>query len=103
MRPGVQLVRPTASGLTQRAGGQEQPGWLEPTSSEAEPPHLADARSTRAISLCSIDAVKPSSHSMMTAFHVVPITVPRSVVVAAQQTRSPTFSCLDCSPVICWF
>ena len=37
---------------------------------------------------------------MVTSLQVVPITVPRSVVVSPQQTRSPTLRRLDWSPVI---
>ena len=37
---------------------------------------------------------------MVTPLQAVPTTVPRSVIVAPQQTRSPTFKVLDWSPVI---
>src|SRR5664279_4530879 len=61
---------------------------------------LVGTRSTSAISLCAIEAVCPSSQSMVTSLQDAPTTVPRSVVVAPQQTRSPPLRCLDCSPVI---
>jgi len=65
-------------------------------------PHFnfTGTRSTCAISLCRIEVVCPSSQSMLTPLQAVPTTVPRSVVLAPQQTRSPTLRSLDCSPVI---
>jgi hypothetical protein len=44
MRPDAVSRTNCTPGLTRRAGGQEQPGWLEAISSEADPPHtkLAD-------------------------------------------------------------
>src|ERR1700692_5102108 len=62
--------------------------------------NLTGTRSTRAMSLCGTELTSPSSQEMVTSLQDVPVTVPRSVVVAAQQTRSPTFSALDWSPVI---
>jgi hypothetical protein len=61
---------------------------------------FARARSTFAISLCRTDTVWPSSHLIVTPLHVTPTMVPRSVTILFQHTRSPTLSCLDCSPVI---
>ena len=46
-------------------------------------------RSTCAISLCWIEAVWPSSQSMVTPLQDTPTTVPRSVALCSQQTRSP--------------
>jgi hypothetical protein len=57
-------------------------------------------RSTFAISLCETELASPSSQEMVTSLQDVPITVPRSVVAAPQQTRSPTLSPLDWSPVM---
>jgi hypothetical protein len=57
-------------------------------------------RSTRFISLCKIEVVRPSSQSMVTPLQVVSTTVPRSVVVAPQRTRSNGLRSLDWSPVI---
>jgi hypothetical protein len=37
---------------------------------------------------------------MVTSLQDVPVTVPRSVLLAPQQTRSPAFKSRDCSPVI---
>jgi hypothetical protein len=61
---------------------------------------LLGIRSTRAISLWEIEHASPSSHEMVTSLQDVPITVPRSVVFAPQQTRSPPLSSLDWLPVI---
>jgi hypothetical protein len=61
---------------------------------------LAGTRSTCLMSLCSIDDLLPSSQAMVTPFQVVLVTVPRSVVVAPQRTRSPTLRSRDCSPVM---
>src|SRR3979409_1666050 len=55
------------------------------------------------MSLCETELASPSSKEMVTSLQDVPITVPRSVVVAPQQTRSPTRSVLDWSPVILLF
>jgi hypothetical protein len=52
------------------------------------------------MSLCETELDSPSSQEMVTSLQDVPITVPRSVVVAPQQTRSPTLSVRDWSPVI---
>src|SRR5258708_9737710 len=57
-------------------------------------------RSTLAMSLCETELASPSSQEMVTSLQDVPVTVPRSVVVAPQQTRSPTLRCLDWSPVM---
>jgi hypothetical protein len=57
-------------------------------------------RSTFAMSLCETELVSPSSQEMVTSLQDVPITVPRSVVVAPQQTRSSGLRSLDWSPVI---
>src|ERR1700738_788691 len=62
--------------------------------------NLTGTRSTRAMSLCGTELTSPSSQEMATSLQDVPITVPRSVVVAPQQTRSPTLSPLDWSPVM---
>jgi len=61
---------------------------------------FVSARSTFVISLCAIDSVWPSSHLIVTPLHVTSTTIPRSAVFLSQRTRSPTLSCLDCSPVI---
>jgi hypothetical protein len=61
---------------------------------------LAGTRSTRFISLCKIEVVRPSSQLMVTPLQVVSTTVPRSVALAFQQTRSPVLRSLDWSPVI---
>jgi hypothetical protein len=61
---------------------------------------FVDTRSTRAMSLCEAELASPSSQEMVTSLQDVPITVPRCIVVAPQQTRSPTLSVLDWSPVI---
>jgi hypothetical protein len=61
---------------------------------------LYGARSTRAIPLCRIDVVWPSSQEMVTSLQVVLTIVPRSVVVAPQQTRSSGLRSLDWAPVI---
>jgi hypothetical protein len=65
-------------------------------------PHtiFVGTRSTCAISLCCIEVVWPSSQSMVTPLQDVPTTVPRSVTLLSQQTRSPIPRVLDCSPVI---
>jgi hypothetical protein len=57
-------------------------------------------RSTFAISLCETELASPSSQEMVTSLQDVAITVPRSVVAVPQQTRSPTLSPLDWSPVM---
>jgi hypothetical protein len=62
--------------------------------------NFTGTRSTRFISLCKIEVVRPSSQLMVTPLQVVSTTVPRSVVVAPQRTRSPTLRSLDWSPVI---
>jgi hypothetical protein len=56
-------------------------------------------RSTCAMSLWLTEFASPSSQAMVTSLQDVPITVPKSVVVAPQQTRSPTMRVLDWSPV----
>src|SRR5450432_4527607 len=61
---------------------------------------LHGTRSTCAMSLWLTELASPSSQAMVTSLQDVPITVPRSVVVVPQQTRSPTLSVLDWSPVI---
>jgi hypothetical protein len=61
---------------------------------------FAGARSTRTMSLCFIEMVRPSFHSIVTPLHATSMTVPRSAAPWSQQTRLPTLSCLDCSPVI---
>jgi|ERR1700687_4624386 hypothetical protein len=62
--------------------------------------NLTGTRSTRAMSLCGTELTSPSSQEMVTSLQDVPVTVPRSVVVAPQQTRSPILSVRDWSPVI---
>jgi hypothetical protein len=62
--------------------------------------NFTGTHSTRFISLCKIEVVRPSSQLMVTPLQVVSTTVPRSVVVAPQRTRSPTLRSLDWSPVI---
>jgi hypothetical protein len=52
-----------------------------------------------AMSLWLSELVSPSSQAMVTSLQDVPTTVPRSVVAAPQQTRSPGFRLLDWSPV----
>jgi hypothetical protein len=65
-------------------------------------PHIifVCTRSTRAMSLWETELVSPSSQEMVTSLQDVPTTVPRSVIVAPQHTRSPTLRVLDCSPVM---
>src|ERR1700687_5448829 len=52
------------------------------------------------MSLCRIEVVWPSSQSMVTPLQDTPTTVPRSVALRSQQTRSSGFRSLDWSPVI---
>jgi hypothetical protein len=61
---------------------------------------LHGTRSTCAMSLWLTELASPSSQAMVTSLQDVPTTVPRSVVVVPQQTRSPTLSVPDWSPVI---
>src|SRR5882672_438355 len=61
---------------------------------------LFGTRSTCAMSLWLTELESPSSQAMVTSLQDVPVTVPRSVALAFQQTRSPIFRSLDWSPVI---
>src|SRR5216684_8797188 len=61
---------------------------------------LEGTRSTRAMSLCETELASPSSQEMMTSLQDVPVTEPRSVIAAPQQTRSSGLRSLDWSPVI---
>jgi hypothetical protein len=78
------------------------PGGLRRQPSCAPAAHIdfVGTRSTFAISLCETELASPSSQEMVTSLQDVAITVPKSVVVAPQQTRSPTLSPLDWSPVM---
>jgi hypothetical protein len=53
------------------------------------------------ISLCKTRCSPRLSHLMVSPDQFVSTTVPRSAWSSCQQTLSPTFSCLDCWPVIC--
>jgi hypothetical protein len=61
---------------------------------------LEGTRSTRAMSLCETELASPSSQEMVTSLQDVPVTEPRSVIAAPQQTRSSGLRSLDWSPVI---
>lgn len=78
--------------------------FINITSSEIKRLHghtkFVGTRSTRAMSLCETELASPSSQKMVTSLQDVPVTVPRSIVVAPQHTRSPTLSVLDWSPLI---
>jgi hypothetical protein len=55
------------------------------------------------MSLWLTELVSPSSHEIVTSLQDVAISVPKSVALLPQQTRSPGLSFLDCSPVILFF
>jgi hypothetical protein len=61
---------------------------------------LEGTRSTHAMSLCETELASPSSQEMVTSLQDVPVTEPRSVIAAPQQTRSSGLRSLDWSPVI---
>ena len=61
---------------------------------------LRGTRSTCFISLWCIEIVRPSSQAMTMPPHPLLLTVPRSVALESQPTRSPAFKSRDCSPVI---
>jgi hypothetical protein len=57
-------------------------------------------RSICPISLCRTEFVCPLSHFIVTPVQSTALTLPRSVALAFQQTRSPTLRSRDWSPVI---
>jgi hypothetical protein len=75
-----------------------------PTASSNEidlPPHQISRRAFNPRHVVMLDRDGgPSSHRIVTPFQATSTTVPKSVVLRSQQTRSPTLSCLDCSPVM---
>jgi hypothetical protein len=106
----VDAIRPFPKHCLQGGGNILRPGCIgcmtfgNPVPSEMRKGYfhinLTGTRSTRAMSLCGTELTSPSSQEMVTSLQDVPVTVPRSVVVAPQQTRSPILSVRDWSPVI---
>jgi hypothetical protein len=68
--------------------------WATPQTS------FTGTRSTSAMSLWESELVSPSSQEMVTSLQDAPTTVPKSLIVTPQQTRSSILSLRDWSPVI---